>query len=165
MKKFNTFDWKEVPYGESIEITSGRLHVRATEDVSVIVEDENGEAIAGTGRDIQASFEGQKVVYATVIAPEGTRVFMFERDVVPVSRRDVVFTNVERMPMESGTLLEVKKELRSFQLQQQGYMRELRAERAALRKEQEAAKKAAVEPDQEPGEEPVEEPAAEPAAE
>lgn len=164
MKKFDTASWKEIAHGDQFEVTSGRVHLRATHEIAVLVEDENGTAIAGTGREVQATFEKPLVVVSIVSDHEDVRVFAYDPQRGAVPKRDVVFTNVERMPMESGNLLEVKKELRAFQLQQRGFMSELRAERAALRKEQAAAAAAKEKPAAEPVET-DDEPDAAPAAE
>jgi hypothetical protein len=53
-----------------------------------------------------------------------------------------VFTNLDRMPMESGTVAEVTREMRRFKLEQAGMLREMRAERAKLTREREHMAKA-----------------------
>lgn len=166
MKKFNTIDWKEIPHGETFEILGGKVHVRATRPVAVLVENEGGEALAGTGLEIEQTFPGPVAV--TVLATDDTdvRVFLFDRETRLPSKRDEVFTNADRMPMESGTLLEVQKSLRAFKLEQRSMLSEMRAERRALEQSRKAAEPA---PEPEPAaalEEPeAEEPDAPAAAE
>lgn len=147
MKKFNTFDWKEINHGEAFEVVGGKVHVRATRPVAVLVENEGGEALAGTGLEVEQTFEGPVVV--TVLATDETpvRVFVFDRIRKAVPKRDEVFTNADRMPMESGTLLEVQKSLRAFKLEQRSMLGEMRAERRALEL---ARRSVQPEPDPEP---------------
>lgn len=133
MRKFSTKDWKEIPHGQAVEIISGRVFVRATSEISLLVEDENGEALAGTGREIDLTFQPGRLVVATVLAhDEGARVFLYEPYRPPVPKADVVFTNAERTPMESGTMLEIKRAMREFELQKRGALAEMRAERRLL---------------------------------
>lgn len=55
------------------------------------------------------------------------------------------FTNIDRMVSESGNLLEVKKAMRAFQLEQRAMLGQIRAERDNLVAERAAAAQATVE--------------------
>lgn len=165
MKKFNPLDWKEVTYGENLEITSGLVHVRAAQPVAVFVEVEGVEALAGVGTEIKATFEVDVRVRVTPVGEHDAPCFLYERYQEPVEKRDLVFTNADRMPMQSGTLLEVQREVRKFQLEQRAMLDRIRSERRKLRDLE--TRKPASDPTPEPVEDPApaDEPAAEPAAE
>lgn len=143
--KFDLFNWKEEYINVEIEVPKGKLRLRCSAPCPLYVKAHGVEALAGydTAFDLDLS----EAVAFRLQAPKGVRLF---REVPPRSSFEPdgeVFTNIDRMPDESGTLAEVTRARRMFELEQRSALREMRAEMAELR-----AARAAVSPAAEPEE-------------
>lgn len=68
-------------------------------------------------------------------AAQGVRVFYYCPHSSSVEPDGEVFTNIDMMPQESGSILEVKKALRLFKLEQQAGLREIHQAAETLRQE------------------------------
>lgn len=158
--KFNPFQWQEVQPLEVLDMESGQLHIRASSDkCAVYVECEGVEVLAGYGSEINVSIA--QPFRAHVVAEDGVRAFVKSPVTEPVKTRGEVYTNIDRMPNESGNMLEVMREVRKFKLEQAAYMRQARAERHKL----EAARRSNMKPDPEPEPQPEPQPDPEPDSE
>lgn len=139
--KFNPCDWKEVKPHEKAVSQKGMLRVRCSIAAPLYIESFGAQALAGvaTAFDLDLSEE----VIWHFDAPKGARVFVFSPERAVRKVEGEVFTNIDRMPDESGSVAEVTRALRQFELERRAGLRELRAEREALAAERAAA---AVEP-------------------
>ena len=134
--KFNPFEWKEVkPHEENI-YEKGLLVLRCSQAGALYLAAQGCEALVGVGTafDVQTS---EQVTWR-FDAPKGARVFMRVPERSAVEPEGEVYTNIDRMPDESGSVAEVTRALRQFELERRAGLRELRAEREAIRAERES---------------------------
>lgn len=128
--KFNPRDFKEVIPNESHKAEKGVLRVRLSASCPLFVSAQGHEALAGVGTafDLEIS---EAVTYRAE-APKGVRMFV---TAPPSSARPFsgeVFTNIDRMADESGSVLEVTRALRQLELMRRSALNEIRmASRAA----------------------------------
>lgn len=110
--KLDLYNWTEVKLGQKIHSDTGRVKVRTSNPANFYVTDmiEGIEILAGSGQSID--FKAGSAVNYIVDAPEGTRVFVYAPRKNFSEAVGEVYTNIGRMPNESGTLNEVKKALR-----------------------------------------------------
>lgn len=125
-----------------IKAPKGRLQLRLSAPSPVYVTAFGCEALAGFAAvfDLDVSSE----VTFRIDAADGVRAYRFQPECTTAKPEGPVFTNIDREPQESHAVAEVTKALRMFKIEQRSALRELRAERAAMRHEQEALE--AVEP-------------------
>lgn len=129
--KFNPFDWV-VMAERVITFDTGRVAIRSSLPAAFYIEVDGYEVLAGSGLDLDYRLATPCKV--RVDAPSKALLFAykpFRQSYEPVGE---VFSNPDRQPQESGTLLEVRKALRAFEVQQMQMKRELRNERAALQR-------------------------------
>jgi len=124
--KINPLEWS--PVNETFETRGGFVQLRSSAPFGVSVEAEGVEAAAGYAAHHRLAFPGPARVTVTATAPvfrkdQPSRVYVPEGE---------VFTNIDRMPHESGTLAEVTKAMRLWKLEQRALMRQIREERAFL---------------------------------
>ena len=122
--KMNPLEWS--PVNETFETRGGLVQLRSSAPFGVSVEAEGIEAAAGYAAHHRLAFPGPARVTVTATAPvfrkdQPSRVYVPEGE---------VFTNIDRMPHESGTLAEVTKAMRLWKLEQRALMRQIREERA-----------------------------------
>lgn len=130
--RFDVLSWAEIDPALSFHQTAqGRVWVRATVPVAVFIQTDETEALAGVGHEVDVTVaEGAAF---RVEAPKGARVFAYApyRQVIEASPE--VFTNADLMPLESGSVLAVKEELRRFRLEQrEARLKAIAAERERL---------------------------------
>lgn len=147
--KFDLFSWAEVKANEEIQTGKGILRVRASAPVALYVQAEGYEVLAGVGTSHEVDLS--EAVTWRADAPEGTRIFWQPPALTSHRCEGEVFTNIERMPHESGQMQEVTRALRMFELERRQALREIRAERQALE-----ASRAAAQPDPQGDPAPVE---------
>lgn len=128
--KFDIFSWQEVKPNEEIQARKGVLRVRASAPVALYVQADGYEVLAGVGLTHEVDLS--EAVIWRAEAPKGTRVFWQPPAVTSVRCEGEVYTNIDRMPHESGQVAEVTRALRMFELQRRQALREIRAERDAL---------------------------------
>lgn len=150
--KFDPFNWNEVKPNEKVFAGQGLLRVRCSAPSPLYIEAQGVEALCGVGTAFEV--ETSEAVSFRVDAPKGVRVFVHSPEVTSIVAAGEVFTNIDRMPDESGNLLEVRRALRQLEIERRAVLREIRAERAAF-----DASRAPADPD------PVIEPEADPAQE
>ncbi|MBL4917254.1 hypothetical protein [Szabonella alba] len=157
--KFNPLNWSEVKPNEKIETGKGILRLRASQTAALYIEAQGVEALYGLGADFDV--EVSEAVAFRVDAPKGTRVFHYRPGNTSFEPTGEVYTNIDRMPDESGTLAEVLRARRVFELEQRAMLREMRAETAKQLKLLKAQNKASlVEPSPAPA--PADPPAPDP---
>lgn len=130
--KVDLFAWQELQLQQKYQTAKGALHIKSSEPVALYAQAEGVEVLVGTGTEIKAQFV-QEVEY-WVESAGSARVFVHapgKQFYVPVGE---VYTNADRAPDESGTVLEVRKALRQFHLEQQAVRREMRRDMANLRR-------------------------------
>lgn len=144
--KFNPEDWSETHAEVWHKARKGWLRVRCATPCALYVASETGiEALVGVGTSFDV--ETAQAVSWRVDAVNGNalvRVFVYSPPSTSFVAEGERFTNIDRMPSESGNLSEVTRAMRLFELQRRAAIREIRAERDALvfakAKDQEAGK-------------------------
>ncbi len=140
MKTVN-FTYKETKANEKIKF-KGQLLLRASAPCALFLFDGQVETLAGFGAEFDIS--APQATAFKVVAPEGVRVFRRHPDSLVRKGSGKAFTNADRMPHESGALLEVRKGLREIALARKGLQQETEAALREVRR----AKKALTPDDQ-----------------
>ncbi|VDC31836.1 hypothetical protein [Pseudogemmobacter humi] len=127
--KFDPFSWNEVKTNEKISIKKGWLRLRLSAPCPLYVEAEGCEALVGveTSFDVELS----EAVSFCVAAPKGVRAFLHVPPGTVFEPQGEVYTNIDRMPDESGNVLEVRRAMRQLELERRAMLRSIRAERDA----------------------------------
>lgn len=127
--KFCPFNWNEVKPNEENKARKGWLRLRLSAPCPVYIQAKGYEALAGFGSSFDLDLS--EAVTFRVEAPKGVRVFQY---LPPSSAREPaseVYTNIDRMPDESGNLLEVRQGMRQLELMRRQVLRDIRAARDA----------------------------------
>lgn len=130
--KFDPKSWFEVKPNEPIQVEKGELRLRASAIVPLYAETQGFEALVG----VQSAFEVEfsEAVTVRFEASKGVRAFVYRPLQTSLEPVGEVFTNIDRMPDESGALAEVTRARRMFEFERRSMLREIRQERdAALR--------------------------------
>lgn len=128
--KFDPFQWHEVKANEEVQVAKGWLRLRCSAEVAAYLSAEGHEALLGLGASFDAEVSEEMTL--RVDAPEGARVFLHRPRGSAFEPDQEVYTNIDRMPSESGNLAEVNRAVRLFEMQRRAALREIRAERDAL---------------------------------
>lgn len=128
--KFDPFSWQEVKPNEKIYFGKGVLRLRCSAPAPLYVEAKGFEVLAGIGATFDLEL-AQDVTFH-VDAPEGVRVFYHCPVQTTFAPEGEVFTNIDRMPDESGSVMEVRRALRELELQRRAVLRDIRQAREAL---------------------------------
>ncbi|MFD1881003.1 hypothetical protein [Paracoccus pacificus] len=131
--RFDPYSWHEVSVNEEYEAAKGRLRVRCSAQAPLYISAQGCEALAGveTSFDVEVS----EAVTWRVDAPEGVRVFVHAPPGTVLPSIGEVFTNIDRLPEESGSMYEVQKALRALEMERRAYGRDMRAAIAAVRRQ------------------------------
>lgn len=129
--KFNPFQWKEVKTNETLQAPKGRLLLRLSAPCPVYVSSEGYQALLGFASDFDATFS--EPVEVEIAAPKGVRAFCYEPEGASFVALGESFTNIDRMPSESGMLAEVTRARRQFEIEKRQMLNEMRHEAAVLR--------------------------------
>jgi len=127
--KFSPLNWNEVSPNEKIEAPKGWLRLRLSAPCSLYIEAQGYEALAGFGTTFD--LELSEAVSFRAVGPKDTRVFHYEPDPSTFTPKGEVYTNIDRMPDESGNLLEVRQGMRQLELMRRAVLRDIRAARDA----------------------------------
>ena len=122
--KFNPFKYSEVKANAEIESPQGLLHVMCSENCNVYVTCQGVEALAGYGREVRVQIADAFIF--RVEAVKTARVFIEDPQKVFYTPKGEVFTNMDRKPQESGTMLAIKQGLRSLQLKEMSILNTMR---------------------------------------
>lgn len=128
--KFDPLYWNEVANNGENQSPKGVLRVRCSQPSPLYVSSHGVEALAGHGTAFD--LEVSEAVTWRLDGVEGTRVFAYAPPSTSMQASGEVFTNIDRMPDESGQLMEVRKALREFELQRRSALRQIREEAHAL---------------------------------
>lgn len=123
--KFNPLEWSEVS-GEKIESGPGIVQLRSALPFSVVVQCLGTEAPTGFGTSHRIALPEA----ATLTLVATAAVYKKDTPSRVVHMKGEKFTNIDRLPQESGTLAEVTKALRLLKLEERAMMRRIRQERA-----------------------------------
>lgn len=130
--RFDPFSWLEVKPNEWHDTVSGQIEVRCSPEQAIFVRcmSEDGEiceALVGYGsRKVEIARP-----FSFVVSGKGRAFLRRRRDLVFEASGEV-YTNLDRQPLESGSMLELQMMMRRFRLEQQAARDQLRAEHAAL---------------------------------
>lgn len=130
-QKFDVFTWEEVQINEKTEARKGRLRLRISQPVPVYIEAQGFEVLAGYASDFD--LEISEAVTFRVEAPEGVRAFRYAPFPTSTVADGEVFTNIDRMPHESGMLAEVTRARRMLEIEKRQMLAEIRREMAITR--------------------------------
>ena len=122
--KFDPLTWNEVPTNETIQIGKGVVRLRASAPVPLYIEIQGVEALADYGTNLEV--EVSEAARAKVVAPKGVRVFVHTPLPTAVQAQGEVFTNIDRMPSESGPMAEVTRALRALEMERRAALRDIR---------------------------------------
>lgn len=114
-KKIDVFSWMEVQTNEEITLHGRDVRLQGSGDFAVFAEILGHEVCIGFGSWHDCIIaEGASV---RIEAPEGVRVFQHVPRETAVSVADSeVFTNADRLVVESGAMLEVKRAVRQLEI-------------------------------------------------
>lgn len=122
--RFDINDWAEIATGETLPVEGGFVRVIASAPVNVYASNGVSEVLIGFGQEVRR--ELSNATEYRVEGPKGVRVFCFWPYMSSIRAEGEVLTNLERMPMESGNLYEVKKATRKAQLEISGMLKQMR---------------------------------------
>lgn len=131
--KFDVFSWDEVKPNVKIEVGKGPLRLQCSAQTALYVEAEGVEALAGlsAAHHIEVA---EEVTIRLETAAKGVRCFLFRpATTTAVEPHGEVYTNIDRMSDESGTMAEITKARRQFELERRAILREMKVEHAKLR--------------------------------
>lgn len=153
--RFDIWSWQEMEGSALVE--RGRVLCQASAPGAFYVSAEGHEVCAGYGASLDLRIQANVTVRYE--GPKGARCFIHSPLAVYHEASGEVYTNIDRRPDESGALMEVKREVRRFQIEQLQARREARRREADAAREreerrQEAGKPPEPAPDPEPDPEP-----------
>lgn len=123
MRKFDLFRWTEIPSGSWLPVEGQALRLRLSEPAAVYVRSDGYEVLLGYGVEFENTIDGA----FEVLVSGDVRAFALDVPRAAVAVSGQVLTNVDRLPHESGAVLEVKRALRELQLERRAMRDEMRA--------------------------------------
>lgn len=150
--KLDLFSWNECEIAREIAAPAGRLWLKVSSPSAVFVSSQGYEVLLGYGTEFDATLR-EPFSFRVDSTSKGVRAFVYGPALPTFEPSGEVFTNADRMIHESGTVLEVRKAMRAFQLEQRSMLRDLKIEQAKLK-----AAKAKSDPEPQPEPEPEPEP-------
>lgn len=142
--KYDPFIWSEVIPNQAFGGPMGRLVLNLSAPAALFISAEGVESCAGYGAFFDLSIS--EAYSFRVEASKSVRVFVRDMPNVTYEPTGESYTNIERLPMESGSMIEIKKALRMQKLEQRELLNEIRRETRELH-----ARRKALVVDQEPG--------------
>lgn len=129
--RFDPEQWQEIGVNSIIEATRNLVKIKADHVVSVFVTNGNGvQALGGSGHEVTLTVSDVREI--TVTGPAKARVFIEQRTVPVFVSEGEVWSNSDRRPMESESVLEVTRALRAFKLEQRAISAEMKRQSRAL---------------------------------
>lgn len=129
--RFDPFVWTEEKTNVQVESPKGRLWLRLSAPSALYVSAEGYEALAGYASEFD--LEISEAVKFRIEAAKGVRAFRFSPVVTSVSADAESFTNIDRMPHESGIIAEVTRARRQLEMERRAFMADIRRETAIAR--------------------------------
>lgn len=154
--KLDLFAWHEVKPSVEFASKPGRVWLKASAPVAVYITAQGYEVLAGTGIEVDVSISETVTVRVEPTIKGTVRVFWYAPHFPAHRGEGEVFTNPDRMVHESGSVAEVRRAMREMQLQQQAMLRDMRIERAKLRRAKQAAEPEPPQPEPSVDGDPVE---------
>jgi len=152
MRTFDPSEWVKTPIETIQPAPEGALKINCTDPEARILISQDGHSpvLAAIG---SCDFWIPNDCFFAVSAKKGAQAFLYAPKPRSVTQDPTVYTNIDRQPHESGTMLEVRKALRAQEVRNQANLRGMREQVAAMK----AAKAAVVEPLEEsaPADDPV----------
>ena len=133
--KINPLEWSEV--NETTFEAEGLLQLRSAEPFAIAIETDGVEVVLGAAVGHRVSLVGPSRV---TLVGGGMRVYRKDTPSRVYRMTGEKFTNIDRLPQESGTVAEVTKALRMAKLEQRAMIREIREEHARNKAELAAAR-------------------------
>lgn len=131
--KFDVFSWDEVKPNVENQAEKGTLQLRASAQAALYVTAQGVETLAGFASEW--SLEISEAVTYRLDAPKGVRLFKYRPFMdTSVSPEGETFTNIDRMPHESGMMAEVTRARRMFEIEKRQMINEIRREASIARK-------------------------------
>lgn len=126
--KFDPFAWNEVQPNEKIKADAGILRVRCSVPAPLYVEAQGFEALASVAVDHEVEVSAPVTFH--VAAAKGVRIFWQPPAVLETvfAAEQEVFTNIDRMPYESGAMAEVTRARRQLEMERRAMLRDIRVE-------------------------------------
>lgn len=154
--KFDITNWSEANAGENIAFAAGRIIMKASMPAKFYVQALGLEILATVGHEIDIDISMPTAV--RVSAPKGCRTFYYDPAPNWMEPSGDVLTNVERTPLESGAMMEVRKALRLHSIKQNTLRQQMLVQAQQFRaRATEELVKAVEEPSDLPAEELLEE--------
>lgn len=132
--KFDVFKWTVVAVDTWLPAASGVVRVNCTDAVQCWLQHDGFAVLAGVGHSFDLEVSPQVEFCLRSILPD-TECFSWSPTPTYFDAPGEVFTNLDRKPSESGTLLEVKRALRLHGLEQLALRKEMKRERDELARE------------------------------
>lgn len=110
MKKFFAEHWGSIALDTALPISGGRIECIATQECLFYVEQNGVQALAEVGKRCALEVTGDVIL--EVRAPQGTEVYMYNPFVEVQVQSTEIFTNADKMPVESGHVHEIAKAAR-----------------------------------------------------
>lgn len=164
LMKFDPFNWSEFGLGETLNETSGRLRGICSHVARWYVIADGYEVLAGVGTSVDLSV-GTSFQFRVESDEKRARLFCYcVPDLSRSATPSEAFTNIDRQPFESGTMLAITKRLREHDLAQRGLLRQIRSQSAELERRRSALQAESVRKEAEDVSEPPVEPVPAPAS-
>lgn len=129
--RFDPFCWSEVSLSEAVSSPRGVLRVKCSAPAALYVRCYGVEVLAGYGTAFD--LELAEPFSWWLDAPPETRAFIWRPIPTAAEAEGEVFTNIDRMPQETGHLAEVRRAARQLEFQRRQMMSDIRREAAELR--------------------------------
>lgn len=129
--KFDVFNWVELDPSRRYVSAAGRLRLKLDRPAAVYVSCQGVQALLGFGTEFDYKIGEEYEV--EIKGPAALRVFAWEGEKAFHEAEGEVFSNVDRRPLESGSVLEVTAALRQMKLAHREMMRDLQTARQAAR--------------------------------
>lgn len=123
--KFDLFSWSE-KHG-TFEARKGRVQILFSRPAALYASAEGVEALVGYGTSFD--LETTQVLIFRADGPKDLRVFVHQPHGTSIVSEGEVYTNIDRMPDESGSLAEVTHARRILEIERRAMLREIRQER------------------------------------
>ena len=140
MRTFDPSEWVKTPIETIQPAPEGALKINCTDPEARILISQDGHSpvLAAIG---SCDFWIPNDCFFAVSAKKGAQAFLYAPKPRSVTQDPTVYTNIDRQPHESGTMLEVRKALRAQEVRNQANLRGMREQVAAIK-----AAKAIAEP-------------------
>lgn len=137
--KLNPLQWNEVTPNEEIQAPSGVLQLRGTAPFAVVLAAHGVQTCQFVAAQAVISLP-EASTFKVILSDPAGMVFLKDTPSRVVTMTGEKFTNIDRLPQESGTMLEVTRALRMLKLEERAMIRRIREERDAAESVIEKAK-------------------------